>query len=283
MILSIIWLILSLGAAASTYYFLGLYQQWYWIFVPILMVPLGYLVCFGLHCAYMWFTGLFNLKRKVADHASRYVYWEFEETTWQALFLMGARIKVTGKELLKGRKGPFVIINNHLSDFDQFVIISRFRGYPLICVSKPENFNIPVAGPWMGYGGYLAINRDDAFEAVKTIRRASQIVGSKQASIGISPEGTRSKDHQIHEFKPGAFKVATWGKQPLVVCCLHDTWKIPHNFKRLRPTKINLDILEVIEPETFQKEDTVTLANHCHDLIAARLSQLDALSLARKK
>jgi 1-acyl-sn-glycerol-3-phosphate acyltransferase len=114
---------------------------------------------------------------------------------------MGAHIKVTGKEKLKGRKGPFVIINNHLSDFDQFVVISRFRGYPLICVSKPENFAIPVAGPWMAYAGYLAINREDAFEAVKTIKQAANIVSSGQASIGISPEGTRSKDHQIHEIR----------------------------------------------------------------------------------
>jgi len=272
MVLSIIWLILSLAAAGSTYYFLNLYQQWWWFWVPLVMVPLGFVICFGLHCLYMTITAAFNLKRHVHPKASRYVYWEFEETTWQVLFLMGAHIKVTGKEKLKGRKGPFVIINNHLSDFDQFVVISRFRGYPLICVSKPENFAIPVAGPWMAYAGYLAINREDAFEAVKTIKQAANIVSSGQASIGISPEGTRSKDHQIHEFKPGAFKVAVWGKQPLVVCCLHNTWKIPHNFKKLRFTPVSLDILEVIEPEDMVGKSTVDIANHCHDVIAEHLS-----------
>jgi len=271
MVLGLIWLVLSLGLSGLIYYFSGLYQVWYYFFVPIVSVPLLYLLLFGLYVLVVWLASLFMDKTKINEKPDHFALWLIRQTCIQILFLFGVRVHVSGKEKLPS-SGNVVIVSNHLSDFDQFCILMAFPEFPMIWVSKPENFDIPIAGGWIARAGYLPINREDPIEGVRTIRKAAAIAEKGLASVGISPEGTRSRDHHLHDFKPGAFRVATLSKRPLVTVALQNTWKIPHNLFR-RITNVYLDVLEVDDYEKIKDENTVALAERIHNLIAEKLAE----------
>lgn len=275
MVLGLIWLVMSLGLSGVLYYFTGLYQTWYFFFVPIISIPVFYLLLFGLYVLIVWIASFFMDKRKINEKPDAVALWLIRQTCVQLLFLFGVRVHITGKDKLPS-SGNVVIVCNHLSDFDQFCILYAFPHFPMIWVSKPENFDIPIAGGWIARAGYLPINREDPIEGVRTIRKAAAVAANGLASVGISPEGTRSRDHHLHDFKPGAFRVATLSKRPLVSVAIRDTWKIPHNIFR-RVSHVYLDIVEVDYYEKIADENTVALSERIHDLIAKKLTENKAL------
>ena len=56
--------------------------------------------------------------------------------------------------------------------------------------------------------GDIVINRASAKEAMQLVHTRGKEWLSKGASVSIFPEGTRSKDGEIHNFKAGAFILA---------------------------------------------------------------------------
>jgi 1-acyl-sn-glycerol-3-phosphate acyltransferase len=67
----------------------------------------------------------------------------------------------------------------------------------------------------MGYAGNLFIDRDDPRDAVHLMREAVRRIAKGQVVV-IFPEGTRSSDGAIGEFKPGAFYIARKAGVPIL-------------------------------------------------------------------
>lgn len=271
MFLTIVWLLVAIAGSLATYFGCGMMNTWWLFFVPILLVPAYYLAQNGLWIVSLWVGSLFIDKKKIAEKPNRAVMWIATETTYTTLHLLGGFVKVTGREKLP-KDGPVIFVSNHLSDFDQFAIIGSFGHYPMIWISKPENFDFPIAGPWLAKAGYLPIDRENPFSGVRTIRKAAEIAKAGYASIGVAPEGTRSKDHQLHEFHAGSFRVATLSGRPLVVLCLQNTCDISHNLFR-RFTHIKLDVLKVYPFSEIKDRNTVELSDEVHALIAEHLEK----------
>ena len=79
-------------------------------------------------------------------------------------------------------------------------------------------------------------------KAMRTIKRASELVVSEQMIMGIYPEGTRSKTGELLEFKEGAFLLAKRAKAPVVVITTKGTDKIAKRMV-LKSTKVELDVI----------------------------------------
>lgn len=101
---------------------------------------------------------------------------------------------------------PYVIVINHMSMMDIMSI------YPLPMVfkwvSKREVYRIPLVGRLLYMHGDIVINRSNPKEAMQFVHTQGLKWLKKGASISIFPEGTRSKDGEIHNFKLGAFNLA---------------------------------------------------------------------------
>ena len=98
--------------------------------------------------------------------------------------------------------------------------------------------------------GLITIDRSDPEQAKKTMSDAGERIRQEQASILISPEGTRSETGQIGPFKMGAFHLAKSIGVPL---CLV-VFRTPHELQPLgtqtvRPGTIRVEVLEVIEAQ----------------------------------
>jgi 1-acyl-sn-glycerol-3-phosphate acyltransferase len=130
-----------------------------------------------------------------------------------------------GREKIKASQ-PYVIISNHQSYLDILVLYGLFKHFKW--VSKKDIFKIPVVGWNMSLNKYVAVNRSNKFSSIKMMNDCEAHL-RRGSSINIFPEGTRSKDGEIHAFKEGAFRLALAAKVPIVPIVLDGTL---HGFPR---------------------------------------------------
>ena len=177
-------------------------------------------------------------------------------------------VKKKGMEKLPA-DGRFLLICNHCSLADPIVLLYALHRYQLAFVSKKENADMFVIGPMMHKIQCQLINRENDREALKTILNCIRILKEDKASIGVFPEGgILSEDGKLHHFRPGVFKIAQKANVPIVVCTLKNTLNAVPNLLHLKPTHVELNILEVIPPEEIKGVTTVDIAQRCHKLMA---------------
>ena len=116
------------------------------------------------------------------------------------------------------RKQPYVITINHTSMVDiplGYLIPLNFRW-----VSKREVFRIPFFGQMLTLHGDICIDRSSSGAMSKVTTLGKKWLG-RGASVAIFPEGTRSKDGEIHRFKSGAFTLAKEAGVPILPVVFH--------------------------------------------------------------
>ena len=123
---------------------------------------------------------------------------------------------------------------------------------------------------------FLELRRDSRVttdrEALKTILKCIQILKEDKASIGVFPEGgILSEDGKLHHFRPGVFKIAQKANVPIVVCTLKNTLNVIPNLLKLKPSRVEMNVLAVIPPEEIKGITTVDIADRCYKLMAADL------------
>lgn len=154
------------------------------------------------------------------------------------------RIHVSGREAIP-ENSRFLLVSNHVSNFDPFVQLHVLRGFRLAFVSKEENLRIPVVGRIIRRCCTLAIDRKNARNAMTVITKAAEMIAAGEVSIGIYPEGTRSRTGKLLPFHNGVFKIAQKADVPVVVAAIHGSEQVG---KRApwRRTDVYLDFVEVI-------------------------------------
>lgn len=126
--------------------------------------------------------------------------------------LGGWRVRIEGLERLP--EGGAILVSNHQSLVDIPLFLSAIPGRVKF-LAKRELGEIPLFGKAMGYAGNLFIDRDDPRDAVHLMREAVRRIAKGQIVV-IFPEGTRSSDGAIGEFKPGAFYIARRAGAPVL-------------------------------------------------------------------
>ena len=218
-------------------------------------------------CA-LWFSTIFLPKKDPIDKPRNF-YGIIQFVCDWAMTALRVKIKFNGME--KFPEEPFVLVSNHISNFDPVAVLAKVKGRKIAFISKPSNFKIPVAGPYTHNAGFLAIDRQNAMKAMRTIKRAGELVVSEQMIMGIYPEGTRSKTGELLEFKEGAFLLAKRANAPVVVITTKGTNQIAKRMV-LRSTKVELEVIEVIDKETIQNMRLGDLSTHVRESIANALS-----------
>jgi 1-acyl-sn-glycerol-3-phosphate acyltransferase len=121
------------------------------------------------------------------------------------------KLEFQGKPLPKDK--AYVFIANHQSLLDIIVVLHMPNAFKFI--AKKELFWIPFLGWSLWCAGYISLNRSDKFSGRQALTQAGGLL-DRGASVLLFPEGTRSVDGQIKEFKIGAFKLAQMKGVPVV-------------------------------------------------------------------
>lgn len=153
----------------------------------------------------------------------------------------GARCEVDGVEGVDWSKS-YVLVANHQSVID---ICALFHAVPvpLHFLLKQEMTRVPFVGWYARAMGMVFIPRDDRRAATASLRRSAELVRSG-AILCIFPEGTRSRDRTVAEFKPGAFQAALAAGADVLPVALEGTGAVlpPTGFFRVRPGTIRVRI-----------------------------------------
>ena len=141
----------------------------------------------------------FDKQRKVVHELSRALVYMFVmlPPLWKR--------RIEGLENIDKNK-PYVIVINHQSMVDVMMLYL----VPMIFrwVSKREVYRIPFIGRFLMLHGDIAIDRKQGSKAMRKVMEQGKMWLDRGVSVAMFPEGTRSKDGEIHRFKAGAFALA---------------------------------------------------------------------------
>ncbi len=183
-------------------------------------------------------------KKEYAQHSSFY-RWLLNSSTAAALKLLRIRVHIHGVKKLPDDTKKLLFVCNHRSNFDPIVTWYALKKWQIAFISKPSNFKIPVFGRFIRKCCFLAIDRENPRNAMKTILKAAQYLQKGEVSIGVYPEGTRSKTCQMLPFHNGVFKIAQKADAPIVVLSIAGTENIHKNIP-WRHTDVYLNVVDVL-------------------------------------
>lgn len=235
----------------------------------VLYILLGLLAAFLGFVIFIVVCGLLVNTKKEYDTHSNFYRGLVNIVTWFTLRCSRVRVHVTGAEKVPDTNVLFV--GNHRSNYDSLVTWLVFKKWRIAYISKESNFKIPVCGRLIRKCCFLAIDRENPRNAIKTINKAAAIINDQNISFGVYPEGTRNKSYQgLLPFHNGVFKVAQKAHIPVVVAAIHGTEKI-HKQAPWHHTDVYLDVLEVLSAEYVKENGTAVIGEHVQQLLLTHL------------
>ncbi len=263
MLLTFLFAILSLAATAGVYFTVWGNASPFWL----LAVALGAFLALNiLHLLFLVVSAPL-LKKDAPKKYSRFAFAIVGLTVDWVLFMLGVRVRVCGRDRLPST--PFIVISNHRSAMDALVSLRAFRGHGLCFISKASVLRWPIVGAYMRRSGSLGIERDMPLQPLRTIKAAAKKIKEEGVSFGIFPEGTRTKNGKVGEFKEGAFLAAKKAECPIVVVTTEGTER---TFRRLFP-KVTVTVRAVIGQNEVKESTHTELCERSRRIITDALGE----------
>ena len=184
--------------------------------------------------------------------------------------IAGVTPVVRSRERLDG-SFPAIYVANHTSTLDAFLSI-------WLCpvggcgVMKKQIKKIPFFGQLFILSGHLSVDRENKDRALAAFDEVARVVKKHRLGIWIMPEGTRSQDGRLLPFKMGFVHLAIATGLPVVPVVFHGAHK---NWVKgtlfVKPTTVEVDVLEPIRTDTWKVETAREHAKQVHELFARLL------------
>ena len=189
----------------------------------------------------------------------------------------GVKVAVTGTEPLDPEK-PYIFAANHQSQFDIFVL-QGFLGVDFRWLAKKELFTVPIWGPAMRRAGYIPVDRSHGRQALKSIGEAAQKI-SAGTSVIIFPEGTRTRDGKMQNFKSGAMVLAIKSGVDIVPVAIKGTYEIlPKGKLLMNPGNVLIRIGNPIATKNYKLKDKHVLAKILQEEVTELLGAMTSYAV----
>jgi len=213
-------------------------------------------------------AGLFRVRNRVGG-----VY-DWACTDWARDILRAAGTPVVAEGLENIPRDRLVMYaSNHSSMFDIWALFATLPG-SVRFVAKQELFKIPLLGRAMQAAGHIPIDRAARKKAFEAYDEAARTIQRGTSSIGVFPEGTRSRTGELLPFKNAPFGLAIAAQVPVVPVYVHHTFEIlPKGAWRLRPRPIQLLVAPPISTTGLRPEDRERLRDDVRAAMVALQSK----------
>lgn len=178
----------------------------------------------------------------------------------------GWKVTIEGRENLPPDGTPVVIVANHESMADIWAMY--YLGVQFRWLSKKEVFDLPMIGSAMRWAGYVSVDRKSRESGVDAMRQSAQRLRSGLAMF-FFPEGTRSADGKIKDFKLGAFKLARDEQASVLPLAIHGAGDLFPKGSALPGdhAHIRIRILPMLPPPSKDGEDLHAFASRVREQI----------------
>ncbi len=189
------------------------------------------------------------------------------------LFFSGVRVRMRGMENIEPGR-TYVFAANHQSYMDIPVAFACLPAHFRI-MAKASLFRIPFIGWHLRRAGHLAIDRRDPRRAARSLLEAASHV-KQGMPVYVFPEGGRSLDGRIGEFKAGTFLLAIKAGVPVVPITLKGTRAVlPVNSWHIRPGQVELVLHAPIPTTAMHSDSAEELSARVRGVIAADFAGVD--------
>jgi len=182
----------------------------------------------------------------------------------------GSTVKVIGEENIPD-EGPLLFVGNHQSNFDIPILIGytkRNKGF----IAKIELSKIPILSKWMEKLNCVFIDRNDVRQSLKAINKGVKHLKNGYSMV-IFPEGTRSNNGVLGEFKPGSLKMATKARAAIVPVTIKGSYNImSRDSLAIKPANVELIISKPIYINDENEKDSKGLTDKVRDTINKELN-----------
>lgn len=130
------------------------------------------------------------------------------------------KFRVDGTPPADIRKRPYVVISNHESNADPFLL--SWLPWDMRWVQKQELQKMPLIGLTFKFSGDVTIRRGDG-ESIRKMMAECRRAIEGGISVMIFPEGKRSKTGELLAFRDGAFRLAIETGAPILPIAIAGT------------------------------------------------------------
>jgi long-chain acyl-CoA synthetase len=167
----------------------------------------------------------------------------------KAILLPISRLEVKGAENLPDQ-GPYIIAPNHLSFVDAPAVAAALPwriAARTFSLGTTDYFGGPVTSKIARLINVIPVNMDARLYSAMQL---SAMALRRGKVLLVFPEGSRSRDGAIKEFKKGVAIVAREMNAPIIPTALHGTYEmLPPGRILLRPTKITVTFGKPLLPD----------------------------------
>lgn len=225
---------------------------------------------FGLFSRYpyLWFH---------KDPEKRYRFVTKTNKIWGRHILWGAASKVNviykseavKKEVEKIRdtREAIVLISNHQSNTD-IPVLSAYLPIDFSFIAKKEMRKWPLIGYWMKCQDCIFLDRKNPRQGMKDMKKAEKKIANGHSFV-IFPEGTRSEDGKVGEFKKGSFKLALDSNARILPVTLIGTYDIQKKSSlKVTPNKnVKMVVDMPINLDELSREDKKNIHSYVNNII----------------
>lgn len=172
-------------------------------------------------------------------------------------FISGIKLEVNGYENIPNDEAV-LFIGNHTSFYD-IIVTYPLMNRPTGFVAKKEIKKIPFLSWWMYFVNCIFLDRKDPRKGLQSVLDAADMI-KNGISVFLFPEGTRSKNCKLGEFKDGGFKIATKSKCPIIPVGIQGTYNVfERQFPRIKSSKVIVNFGKPIYTEAMERSETKLL------------------------
>src|SRR5258708_23473098 len=197
---------------------------------------------------------------------------------WSRMLLAvsGVKMRIRGLEKIDPA-GAYVFVANHRSLMDTPVVLAhiplQFR-----FLAKKGLFLIPILGTHLRRAGHLPVVRGDPRASPRSMSDAAKIIRARGVSVLLFPEGGRSRNDKLQEFKEGAAYIAIKAGVPAVPIVMTGTREVlPMGSMQIMSGIVALRIGDPILTAALSLKDrtdlTRTLREKVVELLADSISE----------
>jgi 1-acyl-sn-glycerol-3-phosphate acyltransferase len=196
------------------------------------------------------------------------LYWAAIKGVMFFVNRVGVRVQVKGTERIPA--GTCIFAANHTSSADAPAVVWAIPRRIAILL-KRSLFSWPIVGQAFYQAHFIPVDRSNREAAIESVERATQSLRDGQSFL-IYPEGTRSPDGRLQEFKKGAAVMAIKAGVPIVPVACSGAHRIMKKRElNIYPGDILVEFLEPIDATEYSLENKEELVQELHDRLAAGL------------
>jgi 1-acyl-sn-glycerol-3-phosphate acyltransferase len=196
------------------------------------------------------------------------LYWAGLQGVMFFVRAVGVRVRVVGRERIP--VGVCLFVANHTSSADAPAVVGAIPRRIAVLL-KESLFKWPIVGQAFTLARFIPVNRKDRESAIASVEKAAEAMRAGQSFL-IYPEGTRSSDGRLQEFKKGAVVLGIKACVPIVpVLCSGAQRVMAKHSMVIHAGEILVEFLDPIDASKYTWEERDVLNQRVHDAMAAGL------------